>query len=156
MGATQKRTGLKLAALVSILAHLVRWALLFVVRQSARASGVSILAHLVRWALRAHARFGRLGSRSFNPRPPRKVGATLLKIRKDLGGFGFNPRPPRKVGATRNANRQKRIQRRFNPRPPRKVGATYYSQWNHERFLVSILAHLVRWALREPSSSIRE
>ena len=36
----------------------------------------------------------------FNPRPPRKVGATFPDDRSYEDGDSFNPRPPRKVGAT--------------------------------------------------------
>ena len=60
---------------------------------------VSILAHPERWAL--------LDYRD-------RSDDTLC----------FNPRPPRKVGATRRERVHRRRRGRFNPRPPRKVGAT--------------------------------
>ena len=86
--------------------------------------GVSILAHPERWALLEVV--GRPAQRvcGFNPRPPRKVGATLdpsgqlvisvvsilahperwalrpTQKEQDRRAGGFNPRPPRKVGAT--------------------------------------------------------
>ena len=66
------------------------------------------------------------GFGNFNPRPS-KVGATS----------GGNPRfPPRKVGATVILLLLGR--KGFNPRPPRRYLVTP---------LVSILAHLERWAL---------
>ena len=92
-------------------------------------SEVSILAHPERWALhdadyaadawivfqssptpkggRYRARVGRLEwLAGFNPRPPRKVGATrCLPGTHRRGLTGFNPRPPRKVGATRSSLR---------------------------------------------------
>ena len=46
-----------------------------VIRGSAVVFNVSILAHLGRWALRMIFCMVRSGL-SFNPRPPRKVGAT--------------------------------------------------------------------------------
>ena len=136
-------------------------------------SSVSILAHPERWALptqhgtpRRMPRFqssptpkgGRYcarsstscGRSSFNPRPPRKVGATRRRgTQKSISILCFNPRPPRKVGATRDCRTFVRTFDRFqssptpkggrygvrgrcrgvnllcfNPRPPRKVGAT--------------------------------
>ena len=86
---------------------------------------VSILAHLERWALlpRKAALVSRL--RCFNPRPPRKVGATLRLRTMPSDPLGFNPRPPRKVGATGKG------------------------QGSDRRLRVSILAHLERWALHK-------
>ena len=108
---------------------------------------VSILAHLARWALRRDFRRCPVPCRRFNPRPPRKVGATSHHSRFCATLTGFNPRPPRKVGATID--------------PPICYPATQVSILAHlarwallqsfrERLdfgLVSILAHLARWAL---------
>ena len=133
---------------VSILAHLVRWALLLWLEGSALLYPVSILAHLVRWALQQRQRPVSQGVFCFNPRPPRKVGATerlslspilwLVSILAHLVRWAlryfdlllhdvvccFNPRPPRKVGATFCWRGEPCPSTRFNPRPPRKVGAT--------------------------------
>jgi len=62
--------------LVSILAHLVRWALHMIDRRRTDHSDVSILAHLVRWALLSPGDTVHQAGKRFNPRPPRKVGAT--------------------------------------------------------------------------------
>ena len=63
---------------VSILAHPERWALPDLVRTALHDVIVSILAHPERWALRGNLYVGQCGIGSFNPRPPRKVGATFL------------------------------------------------------------------------------
>ncbi len=109
---------------------------------------------------------------SFNPRPPRKVGATVWLRLGARNGKCFNPRPPRKVGATSLSRIRQRshhvsilahperwaLQWRrgyyvwatnsFNPRPPRKVGATSSLETDPpEVTVVSILAHPERWAL---------
>ena len=154
---------------VSILAHLERWALRDIFCPPFSRWPVSILAHLERWAL--HCRFGgplcllwfqssptskggrydsaydiRWRFRSFNPRPPRKVGATMwatlvsarhiVSILAHLERWALLAPPCSSPGVLR-----------FNPRPPRKVGAT----GGKARWLViksvSILAHLERWAL---------
>ena len=132
---------------------------------------VSILAHLARWALRLRVppsrsavrfqssptsqggRYGRHGkssalASSFNPRPPRKVGATPDSVRVDQLLKSFNPRPPRKVGATVDRAPRALALTRFNPRPPRKVGATRPRRHSAYQGSVSILAHLARWALQ--------
>ena len=36
----------------------------------------------------------------FNPRPPRRTGATLSSLPRSSFSTGFNPRPPRRTGAT--------------------------------------------------------
>ena len=56
----------------------------------------------------------------FNPRPPRKVGATLGDGPAHLAGC-FNPRPPRKVGATGPVREQER-QESFQSSPTPKGG----------------------------------
>ena len=137
---------------------------------------VSILAHLARWALR-DPRTSLLPTHgSFNPRPPRKVGATRPRNIHHRSDSRFNPRPPRKVGATRTGSWPSARPQCFNPRPPRKVGATTLRQDrpNFDQCFnprpprkvgatggrgvvtrdgenVSILAHLARWALQRKS-----
>ena len=64
--------------------------------------------------------------------------------------ISFNPRPPRKVGATGGNTLSQTPMTGFNPRPPRKVGATTSAGWDTPTHQVSILAHLERWALRPP------
>ena len=66
---------------VSILAHLARWALPLPDGTITIGPLVSILAHLARWALQCNTNAGTSGQASFNPRPPRKVGATGLSGR---------------------------------------------------------------------------
>ena len=91
----------------------------------------------------------------FNPRPPRKVGATtlgwccrkavLVSILAHLARWALRRRDSRRrhgVGC-------------FNPRPPRKVGATLLYRAIAIACLVSILAHLARWALRRRDSRRR-
>ena len=131
---------------------------------------VSILAHPERWALRC-ARFVVGAEKVFQSSPTRKVGATMGCISYDRQTHSFNPRPPRKVGATvfefRDECRRRvsilahperwalpagpgstpRGRPGFNPRPPRKVGATAVYPVFHRVELVSILAHPERWAL---------
>ena len=110
---------------------------------------VSILAHPERWALRSKCVRRSTSCICFNPRPPRKVGATVLVPSSCSFCWCFNPRPPRKVGATQGARitaitievfqssptpEGGALQKSrcpfaqsttgFNPRPPRKVGAT--------------------------------
>ena len=141
------------------------------IQPACRLANVSILAHPERWALRRAAgererdmpfqssptpKGGRYffsisntpRQESFNPRPPRKVGATLERVdRRQLHAvsilahperwalrnghtgsnctlLSFNPRPPRKVGATVTSSGFFCSVICFNPRPPRKVGAT--------------------------------
>ena len=153
----------KVGALVS---NLERWAL----RHTDYPQRVSILAHLERWALRCGSHRGRQwkfqssptskGGRyhmcrprppalnCFNPRPPRKVGATNPPTSFARSQTGcFNPRPPRKVGATLCKHEDTPTCPSFNPRPPRKVGATVLRGAWEPRGRVSILAHLERWAL---------
>ena len=64
--------------IVSILAHPERWALLRFFPYKAFCNDVSILAHPERWALLQVDTFKRSRVSSFNPRPPRKVGATNM------------------------------------------------------------------------------
>ena len=89
----------------------------------------------------------------FNPRPPRKVGATWLRTPfRPLDPVSILAHPERwalrtcllrSVLSTTNC--------RFNPRPPRKVGATVDARPTPVNIVpsieVSILAHPERWAL---------
>ena len=68
--------------------------------------------------------------------------------------IGFNPRPPRKVGATVCRGPGATDLSRFNPRPPRKVGATVALDASSEGEDVSILAHPERWALLDGAQGV--
>ena len=122
VGATIRRIGGDQTAVVSILAHLARWALPARSGDCPRGRSVSILAHLARWALRM----------------PTCWGATCSRFQSSPTSQGGRYRVPR--GEARGT-------RSFNPRPPRKVGATKLPCVIGLRRHVSILAHLARWAL---------
>ena len=109
--------------------------------------------------------------RCFNPRPPRKVGATSPR-ETTIVPRGFQSSPTsqggRYCGPCRRGSFRTKFQssptsqggryiyrlpgawhrKSFNPRPPRKVGATAYRWLACPGSIVSILAHLARWALR--------
>ncbi len=108
---------------VSILAHLERWALLdpidCPVARTLFQSSPTSKGGRYRVGTRHIDRYSR-----FNPRPPRKVGATCGSRGRRDGSACFNPRPPRKVGATGATAQTILSGKCFNPRPPRKVGAT--------------------------------
>ena len=158
--------------LVSILAHLERWALLWYTPGINWTDVVSILAHLERWALHhpggtiiilhmfqssPTSKGGRYSgdflsrgcdAQSFNPRPPRKVGAThpprvineepvqFQSSPTSKGGrYGifrqliraklwFQSSPTSKGGRYTPDSYEALWYWCFNPRPPRKVGAT--------------------------------
>jgi len=99
----------------------------------------------------------------FNPRPPRRTGATLFPLSPEWTPIvsilarpegralptagsrvhsdrSFNPRPPRRTGATRASCVAPRARPCFNPRPPRRTGATSNAAASSMRSLVSILA----------------
>ena len=101
VGATQRHGVRADQAGVSILAHPGRWALHHADRSALAPGRVSILAHPGRWALHGVAQLDALGGAvSILAHPGRwalQSGTGLLLPR--LGCF--NPRPPRKVGATR-------------------------------------------------------
>ena len=124
VGATVTAQQLLDRVLVSILAHPERWALHAPNLKKSEGRRVSILAHPERWALRSANEDQRGEDYGFNPRPPRKVGATPdPAMLSSLQNVSILAHPERW------ALRQKRInyttyQYRFNPRPPRKVGAT--------------------------------
>ncbi len=109
---------------------------------------VSILAHPERWALRSRCYPGSVIS-LFQSSPTPKGGRYVVEKRAGAVVIqGFNPRPPRKVGATPPPPVACVRNRCFNPRPPRKVGATQVPYIEGEITDVSILAHPERWALR--------
>ena len=131
VGATTGAADGRDVLVVSILAHLERWALPYSTDSSSfnvfsilahLQRRVSILAHLERWALR---------------RIMRDKKATLK----------FQSSPTSKGGRYRHHRRLLHSVRCFNPRPPRKVGATPYVIAIIPYLMVSILAHLERWAL---------
>ena len=132
---------------VSILAHPERWALPPRPWSGAHEDGVSILAHPERWALRCPHRSGHRPIYCFNPRPPRKVGATRIDqpqytlpqvsilAHPERWALRYSPAsqsapcefqssPTPKGGRYAGSFTLCQINRRFNPRPPRKVGAT--------------------------------
>ncbi len=105
------------------------------------------------------------GELGFNPRPPRRAGATgrpgpcgysvrcvsilarpggrALRGRINISRFdhaSFNPRPPRRAGATNDGYSAAARSGRFNPRPPRRAGATACTAIQRIRCDVSILA----------------
>ena len=84
---------------VSILAHLERWALRLTRRRGYECTTVSILAHLERWALRGFQGNG-LRVAVFQSSPTSKGGRYPRRGIVTAGRHCFNPRPPRKVGAT--------------------------------------------------------
>ena len=57
-----------------------------------------------------------------------------------LYGPGFNPRPPRRTGATKRSRAVQPSVIGFNPRPPRRTGATVLNQTTNKGQAVSILA----------------
>ena len=89
---------------------------------------VSILAHLARWALHATAASISNQIKCFNPRPPRKVGATSWLLSARPPPIQFQSSPTSQGGRYARARRQASTLYRFNPRPPRKVGATGHSR----------------------------
>ena len=85
---------------------------------------VSILARPEGRALLAAV--GELGFRTslFQSSPAPKDGRYILQQLFERLNHGFNPRPPRRTGATRRAAYHTLKYIRFNPRPPRRTGAT--------------------------------
>ena len=132
---------------------------------------VSILAPLARGALHLAGR--RVCDRDvcFNPRPPRKGGATPLPPPRPpsalvfqssppsqggrYGGYSekcatqpkFQSSPPSQGGRYTRPTTRDRADRGFNPRPPRKGGATRPNSRPRLEMVVSILAPLARGAL---------
>ena len=131
---------------------------------------VSILAHLAKWALH-RCTSSLIAPFKFQSSPTSQSGRYGEQLTELAEMFGFNPRPPRKVGATCSlgpypltpnvsilahlakwalrvhCRRKTRLCLCFNPRPPRKVGATRKSPSKPSNTIVSILAHLAKWAL---------
>ena len=136
-----------LRTVVSILAHLARWALRCGHGDGISAEIVSILAHLARWALQyADGQFAVVWS-GFNPRPPRKVGATRVD---------FEARLPDTVSILAHLARWALLPVAGRPAlfalfqsSPTSQGGRYDDSAVLSRPLrvVSILAHLARWAL---------
>ena len=83
----------------------------------------------------------------FQSSPTPKGGRYKIGKRKPGSTLSFNPRPPRKVGATHRMRSLGAVHQGFNPRPPRKVGATHTHAQTGVPLCVSILAHPERWAL---------
>uniref|UniRef100_E6QQG0 Uncharacterized protein n=1 Tax=mine drainage metagenome TaxID=410659 RepID=E6QQG0_9ZZZZ len=87
-------------------------------------TGVSILAHPGGWALPRGLLLSRIGCQ-FQSSPTPEGG----RYNRELGNFTinkcFNPRPPRRVGATSRRLCARYENGCFNPRPPRRVGATH-------------------------------
>ena len=108
---------------------------------------VSILAHPERWALRFQGCADLLRLPSFQSSPTPKGGRYFQASSPTPSSQCFNPRPPRKVGATWMPRCCRGVVPRFNPRPPRKVGATMPVIPEGFGTGVSILAHPERWAL---------
>ena len=80
----------------------------------------------------------------FNPRPPRRTGATYgMTVRYGISTC-FNPRPsPRDGRYIRLTDRRPRKCTRFNPRPPRGTGATRWSS-------CEVIAHRLCFNPRPP------
>ena len=79
----------------------------------------------------------------------RPEGRALRRItREGRLPFSFNPRPPRRTGATCGHVPMRDRFGRFNPRPPRRTGATYFWQPRPPQGVVSILARPEGRALR--------
>ena len=120
-------------------------------------SGVSILAHLERWALRRSSQEYESHESCFNPRPPRKVGATVFLVGLHPVVQGFQSSPTSKGGRyvvqVKNTKVMSLVsilahlerwallsggggqgggRSGFNPRPPRKVGATHHAADIHQ------------------------
>ena len=99
VGATAHDTSADQEPDVSILAHPERWALHDGVSVGWGSRKVSILAHPERWALRASTRCSS-GCSVFQSSPTPKGGRYVCEKVCPRGLDRFNPRPPRKVGAT--------------------------------------------------------
>ncbi len=126
VGATISFRGRLVCDRVSILAHLARWALPSKCHRLDHQGVVSILAHLARWALLLAPPAWPAVPWCFNPRPPRKVGATKSEL-----GWGSDEQVSILAHLARwalpgHASIQKDAEPCFNPRPPRKVGATSF------------------------------
>ncbi len=159
---------------VSILAHLARWALRRTDSTDGRGKRVSILAHLARWALREteHPIHYLL---QFQSSPTSQGGRYLAPSSVPRWDLCFNPRPPRKVGATQprqlrllcrgvsilahlarwalHAQRLNITSSNLFQSSPTSQGGRYLGAWavGMVTVPVSILAHLARWALHSPT-----
>ena len=123
VGATGQCEYMGHAARVSILAHLARWALLVTPTMNHRSHSFqsSPTSQGGRYCEMAGARDS---SRSFNPRPPRKVGATPPIALWEQHLARFQSSPTSQGGRYEEPDGTMTAYYGFNPRPPRKVGAT--------------------------------
>ncbi len=113
-------------------------------------SGVSILAHPERWALQGNESQSQ-GGEGFQSSPTPKGGRyaghrALLPVR-----HSFNPRPPRKVGATTVASFERRDPHVSILAHPERWALRCRRTRTGAGAVVSILAHPERWALRRAS-----
>ena len=108
---------------------------------------VSILAHPERWALPLRGVL--LRDRCLFQSSPTPKGGRYARIRIDSGEeTSFNPRPPRKVGATFVGGSPNHYNFVFQSSPTPKGGRYADSPWpDRVDQVVSILAHPERWAL---------
>ena len=123
VGATCNSRTVVWSLVVSILAHPERWALLGTPKRK-RSTTWFQSSPTPKGGRYVLSGADQSRTRSFNPRPPRKVGATVHVCAITHRLHRFNPRPPRKVGATSHTREPWQASGGFNPRPPRKVGAT--------------------------------
>ena len=134
--------------MVSILAHPERWALRASRGFSRWRYPVSILAHPERWALRGTAIEQPNPPTGFNPRPPRKVGATMRNRREAVeSDVSILAHPERWALPISLCLQRSHVTVSILAHPERwalPAGAVYASRGPG----VSILAHPERWALQ--------
>ena len=141
--------GFDKGAYVSILAPLARGALRRRRGELGAGLEVSILAPLARGALRHGHHHGPGNVCRFNPRPPRKGGATGTGIATRPHSPRFNPRPPRKGGATPQRNGVLACRIPVSILAPLARGALHVLRGTVMQYgSVSILAPLARGALQ--------
>ena len=116
---------------------------------------VSILAHLARWALRWRVNIRTWITSCFNPRPPRKVGATRM-LCADSRLSTFQSSPTSQGGRYSLGTENLRPDGRFQSSPTSQGGRYHEDvvEWIVDA-RVSILAHLARWALLSSSAANR-
>ncbi len=133
---------------VSILAHPERWALPPCKGRNLHATAVSILAHPERWALRFGSGLVRVTESVSILAHPERWALRRCPFACLTDQCCFNPRPPRKVGATSDHTRLVVDAKEFQSSPTPKGGR--YGRVVQQRpatIKVSILAHPERWAL---------
>ena len=153
VGATGREYGLFGYFSVSILAHLARWALRAGGKDEGITLRVSILAHLARWALQARSARLCLPVPCFNPRPPRKVGATSISSSLGTDATRFQSSPTSQGGRYETAKGVQRYDLDVSI-------LAHLARWALHALIpissliavVSILAHLARWALRRQTA----